>query len=418
SDTDFYRGTESFDYGTAPEWYYGTYDFRDEVVGITGTSIDFVDIESGTGTSTILSYMASHNRVLELENVGGNLYWVYDDFSSAQSGTFTVEFWWRVESISGTTTYLYFYSGATQSVRIFTTDAGAIWYYDLGGIQQTISGVGTLVSDVWYHMEIIFDTDADRFDFYLNGVLKQNDGEFRNVVANIDQFRIGLYHANVRQVYYDAFGYSWDTTSHGGYGYTVSWNINPYDLEGFLKNDFPIFQLNYGTEIRVVNSIGSHNNVLDVYDNSATLALNAYYSFDPTSDYGTVEFWWRTDDATDRFYVYIYNALSVVLGLRLFTDQFQYYDGGWTNIGVVPADNTWYHIRIDFESTTGGYDGLAQYDWNVHINGIGYGDYDFANNVASIAFLRFASHSTTTNHHNYFDAIGYSWDDNYISDPY
>lgn len=164
--------------------------------------------------------------------------------------------------------------------------------------------------------------------------------------------------------------------------------------------------------VSIVSSWQSHRKVLKCADANAATLIDVYNSFS-AQPYGTIEFFVGTTDASRRFNVYFQTVGTIVFGMRIEADQFQYYDGGWVNIGVVPSDNALYHIRIDFECTTGGYQGLAQYDWHIYINGTHYGDYDFASNEASLNRLRLFGNNAAANYDVYFDAFGYSWDISY-----
>ncbi|KKM67061.1 hypothetical protein LCGC14_1474920 [marine sediment metagenome] len=89
--------------------------------------------------------------------------------------------------------------------------------------------------------------------------------------------------------------------------------------------------------------------------------------------------------------------------------------GGWFDIAGIaaPQNNVWYHIRIDFKCSIGGYDGLDQYDFNVHINGVEYGDYDFLGNQDAIGVVYMTTGAVFPNYKFYIDAVGYSWNDVY-----
>jgi hypothetical protein len=75
--------------------------------------------------------------------------------------------------------------------------------------------------------------------------------------------------------------------------------------------------------------------------------------------------------------------------------------------------NTWYHLRIDFECDTGGFEGLSADTYYVYLNGVRYGPYNFASGVDNLDKLRISTHDTQTGYNNYIDALGYSWDSDY-----
>lgn len=170
--------------------------------------------------------------------------------------------------------------------------------------------------------------------------------------------------------------------------------------------------------IDIISNLDGHNNVLELHDTSDTGRPRAFQFFSggfgfPT--YGTLDFWMRTDDATDSSQVILGDGgtLSAIY-LVIESDKFQYYDGTWKDIGISATDDVWYHVSIDFELTDGGYMYLAQNKWQVRINGELYGSFDDALTPIEMDRLEVSTVPDDTGYYAYFDAIGYSWDDNYI----
>ncbi len=170
--------------------------------------------------------------------------------------------------------------------------------------------------------------------------------------------------------------------------------------------------------IDIISNLDGHNNVLELHDSSDTGRPRAFQLFSggfgfPT--YGTLDFWMRTDDATDSSQVILGDGgtLSAIY-LVIESDKFQYYDGTWKDIGISATDDVWYHVSIDFELTDGGYMYLAQNKWQVRINGELYGSFDDALTPIEMDRLEVSTVPDDTGYYAYFDAIGYSWDDNYI----
>lgn len=166
--------------------------------------------------------------------------------------------------------------------------------------------------------------------------------------------------------------------------------------------------------IEIIDNINGHNYILKFidYNEGGTLAVGKN-SFD-NINYGTVEFWILTTDATKDNTIGFSDGAIAVIHTRIDTDQFQYYDGDWHNIGIVPLDNTWYHIKIDFECTSGNYKGLNQYKFKIYINNIEFGEFSFWNDQDHIDTLYIQTAGVDQNYNLYIDAIGYSWDSNYV----
>ncbi|MFX0083727.1 MAG: hypothetical protein ACFE94_18405 [Candidatus Hodarchaeota archaeon] len=183
---------------------------------------------------------------------------------------------------------------------------------------------------------------------------------------------------------------------------------------GFENDDIGNFPANWtdnsglNCSVQVIGSLDGHNNVIDGYDNSDSAIFSIEDTFDPQSS-GTIEFWVRTNDTT-----YYTNVDFTQGGLTLFNfvieiDKFRYYNGSWVSFEDA-NDNIWYHVRIDFDCTTGGYMGLSQYQYKIYINGNDYGIIGFWNTGTHIDRIVVKSHNLHKGYHSYFDAFGHSWD--------
>ena len=164
----------------------------------------------------------------------------------------------------------------------------------------------------------------------------------------------------------------------------------------------------YGWFVQVINEPDVHAKVVEIYDR---LASGYAAMFDDFSDqtYGTIEYWIKSTDESLWNSFELRNGGTRCLRVTLNADHFQ---SGSGNIVASSGDNTWYHVRIDFETTLNGYMGLGQYEYKVHINGIEYGNYAFETHNAVNRVWVQTSHYAAR-YYFYLDAIGYSWDPNY-----
>ena len=196
--------------------------------------------------------------------------------------------------------------------------------------------------------------------------------------------------------------------------YPATYNFKD-EADGTSGNDIDFVDsstTDTNTTLQIISSLDGHRKVLEMYDNDAGAIVRVNHDISDIT-YGTYEFWMQTSDATLENIHAIKHGGAWVYAFRIDADQFQYWDGGWANVGLVPSDDTWYHIRIDFECTAGGYQGLAQYDWHVYINGVYYGDYDFNSNEAHIDILTIYTNAGDSGYYSYYDAWGVSWDTDY-----
>ncbi|MHA1478666.1 MAG: LamG-like jellyroll fold domain-containing protein, partial [Promethearchaeota archaeon] len=170
-----------------------------------------------------------------------------------------------------------------------------------------------------------------------------------------------------------------------------------------------------GGEVNVVDSIGGHNKVVAVIDNSASDFPYFYNTFEVPQSYGTYEFWVRTTDASNFQGLRLYSGpvidSNVMIDFVIDSEKFRNYDGTWHDVADC-VDNQWYHIEIAYECTTGSYRGLNQYKFKVWIDNDEYGEFGWwytKPNADKIQFMGGNSEVQTL----YIDAIGYSWDPNY-----
>ncbi|MHA2325964.1 MAG: LamG-like jellyroll fold domain-containing protein, partial [Promethearchaeota archaeon] len=236
-----------------------------------------------------------------------------------------------------------------------------------------------------------------------------NDGDFFNNTAGSLSFNIfdpsGVDSASIsysrdydypfdysmeQNAYYGSFDFNNITTeSETFYG---SFDFRD-DADGFNPSGLTVNE--DGGTLQVISSLFNHKKVVELHDtNTDDVWMRLSANSQP---YGSIEFWISTDDATDRSRLYGNSAGVTSFQIRIDADKFQYWDGAWKDVGLSASDDVWYHVRIDFECTTGGYQGLAQYDWHLYINGNSYGDFNFG-------------YTTDTNYYMYIDAIGVSWD--------
>ncbi|MHA2039133.1 MAG: hypothetical protein ACW98X_22125, partial [Promethearchaeota archaeon] len=141
--------------------------------------------------------------------------------------------------------------------------------------------------------------------------------------------------------------------------------------------------------VNVISTLDDHRKVLEFYDTGGD-NIESEHILSSGQPYGSLEWWWRTDDATvPSCFVIGDGGYGDSIYLQIRDDKFQYYDGVYHDVGKVAADNTWYHIRLDFELTGGSYEGLAQNKWQVYINGQLFGPFDDKDNPIEMDILKF-----------------------------
>ena len=162
----------------------------------------------------------------------------------------------------------------------------------------------------------------------------------------------------------------------------------------------------------ITSNIDGHEKVLELIDISASNKIDIRHTFDTTPTSVTIELYWRSTYVNFITYFDIMNSGSARIRVAIWNNFFQYWDGSYhTVLGI--TSNTWYHLKIDFECESGGYEGLATDTYYLYIDGTRYGPFSFASAVSDVDGLRISSHDSAIGYSNYIDAIGYSWDSNY-----
>ncbi len=157
----------------------------------------------------------------------------------------------------------------------------------------------------------------------------------------------------------------------------------------------------------IVKTEDGHENVLNFYDfNLADNTGFAHrFTVEPIED--TFELWVKTEDATDFFEIFLgeWGGGSVVW-LKIQADKLQYQKEGvgWQDItGGGISDDTWYHIRVDFNCVTSLFD--------IYINNVlKDSNLAFWSTGNNIGYVNFET-DNDTNHNVYIDAIGMGWAD-------
>ncbi|KKK96077.1 hypothetical protein LCGC14_2666400, partial [marine sediment metagenome] len=422
-DDDIYAG---YNYTGVGE-YRATYSFTDEL-GETGTDIDwitFIDSTDGGYSAEVIASEDGHKNVIKFLTDGDNgayTGWYQDHPDQTADGT-TVEFWFKYIDY-GQGGFTFYFTGLSSLVNFIGFDSVAnifLWYYGDGGGGTTSSSTPA-PADMWHHVTMIYDFTADTYDIYLNGILRGDDKPYYNdnLDTGISNYRLqndGFGGVNSAESYFDAAGHSWDND------YMVGWNReeyaffgdynSTYSFEGDLIGSNPAGWTVYegGGTVNVIGSVGNHKKVVGIDDTDAVNIVNMYNIFtDGVQTSGTVELWVRTTDKSKDFGFRLQSSGTVAVQLVLGYNLILYYDlaGNPQNL-IVPNNDQWYHIRIDFECGAGGYEGLAADRFHIYIDGVKYSDLEFRNVVTNVDRLHFSTITVHSNYIGYVDAIDYSW---------
>ena len=165
----------------------------------------------------------------------------------------------------------------------------------------------------------------------------------------------------------------------------------------------------------ILPELGGHKKVIDMNKGSTSgNNYNLYQYFTEPQEFGTIELWVRTDDASDGSDYLPQNDTLASWGFGIRDNSFHYFEPiVWKPIPFPAFDNIWYHVKVQFECDSGNHYGLSEDSWRIFINGNQFGDYNFTIAQSDVRNLRIHQNWRFSNYHTYTEAVGYSWDPNY-----
>ena len=145
--------------------------------------------------------------------------------------------------------------------------------------------------------------------------------------------------------------------------------------------------------VSIVEAVDGHKNIMALDDQNAAAVASTLLPFTGIAS-GTIEFWIRSTDVTPLTYIYIADGSTAdSCYFRIWEDDFQ--DGATNTDIVAVADNTWYHIKIVFNTT----------NWTPTINGTAYGPYAVQGTPTLFDRFIIATRSANFGYVSYLDAL-------------
>ncbi len=184
---------------------------------------------------------------------------------------------------------------------------------------------------------------------------------------------------------------------------------------GYLSNTWEDFS-SLGSRIQVLNKKANHSKVLEMNSLSGYTAIR---KGEPLISKGSVEFWVYITNASQRFSYKIYKYQNTMFEFMIDNNEWKYVNKTGDicvipKLNSTPKDNTWHHIRIDFESSNQKYQALEQYKWCVIIDNFDISEeIDFIDPSEGKWAYHYFQTGISTNLTVYLDAIGFSWDNYY-----
>lgn len=253
-----------------------------------------------------------------------------------------------------------------ETVNFEITDIGS---YEYGGIY-------------FFEMNVTIDSDGsviyfERIPFNIP-VVESVSFEQDNIIYEENDISSGTYSSE------NSFTDDTDYTEPSG------WTVQDYGAPPLLN-------------IEVLPSLGGHSKVVEFWDHYGAGGASCYM-YDSISDVenGTIEFWHRQSDVLKRFYTTLRNDNGDKFEMEVYNG---YYRSDGENVFSI-SDDTWYKHQITFDCS----DNLIQ--WTIGGILVYSGEFDTSTSV--IDEFRFQTHDGDYPYEIYIDAVGYSWDDDYM----
>jgi len=194
-----------------------------------------------------------------------------------------------------------------------------------------------------------------------------------------------------------------------------------YGFEDVEDGSFPSYMINdNAAPVTVEGTKNGHNKVLRFDDSDSKASLHGNFNQNVSS--GTIECWYLIDDATDRGGFHVRQGPTFVVFFTSRYEKWKFTAPGQSDVNIQraiggdmpsPLDNTWHHVSIDFECSSGNYEGLDQYTWKCRIDGVESAVMPFNSNQDYIDNMEMGTSFLHSYYNVYIDAIGCSWDSNY-----
>ena len=288
------------------------------------------------------------------------------------------------------------------NVSFNENDIDSTWYTIDNGITNfTFSGLtGAINNNVWFSMP----DGPVTIQFFANDSIGNIGFEQITVVKNAYPLSLPSISIN-----------SPDNIIYGApmSGYYLSSYGFENDQDGEIPEGWQDYSGAHPIITEVISEFNGHKKVVRGYD-GGTGAFNLQNIINKS--YGTVEWWWAINIAGAKsIQICFFDSNSqIICGVMMENFNLRFWNStGWiTYVSTPTNDNTWYHCRIDFEQTSGGYMGLQQGTYRCYFNETDCGRY-LVGNLNEVNFLRFYSGYPESDVYGYLDAVGYSWDPNY-----
>ncbi|MHA1309483.1 MAG: hypothetical protein ACTSQO_01025 [Candidatus Helarchaeota archaeon] len=410
----YYLGRNTIYADPSAKNYKGLYSFTDD---INGAPPDNWTVYSGT--LQVIDSKNDHRKVLEFVDNST----IYNVFAPQESGI--IELWAYPTSINSHLCFALAYADFGRydfSIYVaFHSNGYLVYYYNNG---YSYKNIVSYTPNKWYHLKFVFNCSLGTYDIYLDKVLVKANAPFRSSgLSKMDRLRIH-FKGETSGPYIDAIDYSWAKLYYEGRNYYI---IPPsYDYLGlysFTNDTIGSDPVNWTeneagvADFHIISELEGHKNVYQLKSDLLLGTFSSSINSFSNRPSGSIEFW-IMDDGNGNGNIYLGIVESSKYIGELITDngafKWYYNDGSWKKIFLQNyTANIWYHIRIDFECSTGKYKGLMEDTAAIYINNIKISDtlplFNRGTPPTFVNGFKISIGYTTPEMFKWIDAIDYSW---------
>lgn len=187
------------------------YNFKDDDVGTTGTTISWVDTDWSDANSygVIISEFQGHKKVLDCYAPATENYrLIHKLYPPAQ---FTIEFWIATDDVSVYQTFI-----LHKTISLVSTNLAYVIEFNSGDLRalkgnsagghSAVMLVSSASNNTWYHIKAVIDTDTDTFEIFCDGDSKGTYNFYDDQTFTTGELNyITLMYGEDSHTYYDAF---------------------------------------------------------------------------------------------------------------------------------------------------------------------------------------------------------------------
>lgn len=128
---------------------------------------------------------------------------------------------------------------------------------------------------------------------------------------------------------------------------------------------------------------------------------------------GTIEFSLLSNNTSQRYLIHILSDDLYISIIEIKSDSVYLTSAMGQNEIVSISRNQWTNFRIDFESSEDNYAGLNQYEFQIYIDNISYGKYNYIDYVSEVRNVKFLTTIDSKDYSILITNVSFSWNNDF-----